>query len=69
MTHRHESLVCPLCDTHFGFGMACPDCDVPLVSESLVESCRDERPPKVITGWKAEVLRVADLVAELNGFG
>lgn len=64
-----ESLACPLCNTRFGFGSTCPDCNVALVSESFTEVCKDDRPPKEITGWKADALRVVAFVAEVNGLG
>jgi len=66
MTHRHESLVCPRCDTHFGFGTTCPDCYVLLVNDSFVESSREIEPVVVpLTGWRLAAQRTMAVLGEL----
>ncbi len=40
-----EALACPICRETYAFGGTCPDCNEPLLSESLVEAGA-ELPPE-----------------------
>ncbi|MCB9778020.1 MAG: hypothetical protein H6742_05610 [Alphaproteobacteria bacterium] len=67
-----EALACPGCKARYGFGYACPDCGLVLVSESVVDATQGEAawPPRstpaegltMVAGLVAAVLWIPLLV-------